>query len=46
MTITRNKNTGAIEVSDIINNQLISLRFYFCAEKEAVSRFKKYIKGM
>jgi len=46
MTITRNPNTGVIEVSDIINNQLVSMRFYFCDKKSAVAGFKEYVKAI
>ena len=44
ITITKNKYSGAITVSDIINNQLIEKTFYYYTIAECKKIFKREYK--
>lgn len=44
MTITKNRYSGAITVSDIINNQLVEKTFYYYTIAECKKIFKRECK--
>ena len=44
MTITKNRHSGAITVSDIINNQLVEKTFYYYTIAECKKLFKRECK--
>lgn len=46
MTIEKQLPSGAWIITDIINNQLITRRYFGYTKREAVSKFKKEKKAL